>query len=448
MRAASTFGLVLILVLGAGMPARGQTPVTLTIEEAVTRGLAASPRLAESRAREAAAEAAATGRLALGRPSLTAMSSVLRTNHVDEFGIPQADGRLRVIFPDIPNNYRTRAELALPLYTAGRVGSLVEAARAERRAAVAETRAATADVELEITVAYWNLVIARERATVLERALERADAGVSDVRARVETGVLPPNEVLSAQAQRARQNVQLIQSRNEAAVAEAQLGRLVGIPPGAPIVTASDVSQPTPGAAAFASQAAPSLVARALDARAERAALVAREAALHEAGAASRAATRPQVAALAAIEPARPNPRFVPRVDTWNTSWDLAVNVSWAVWDGGRARAEAAVTSAQADALRARIADFDAGVAVEVRQRLADIASASAALQASTEAVGAATEAARVLRERFDVGVATSTELLDANVALVEAELERTRLSAALRLGEARLVRTAGGSTR
>jgi len=40
--------------------------------------------------------------------------------------------------------------------------------------------------------------------------------------------------------------------------------------------------------------------------------------------------------------------------------------------------------------------------------------------------------------------VVTSTEVLDAEVALLEAELERTRLQAGLRLTEARLLRAVG----
>jgi len=65
-------------------------------------------------------------------------------------------------------------------------------------------------------------------------------------------------------------------------------------------------------------------------------------------------------------------------------------------------------------------------------------------IAASAEAVAAATEARRVVAERFSVGVATSTEMLDSDVLLLEAELEQTRLQAALRVGEARLLRTVG----
>jgi outer membrane protein TolC len=50
-----------------------------------------------------------------------------------------------------------------------------------------------------------------------------------------------------------------------------------------------------------------------------------------------------------------------------------------------------------------------------------------------------------VVGERFAAGVATNIEVLDSDVAMLEAELERTRLLAALRIGEARLVRAVGG---
>ena len=50
----------------------------------------------------------------------------------------------------------------------------------------------------------------------------------------------------------------------------------------------------------------------------------------------------------------------------------------------------------------------------------------------------------RVVAERFNVGVATTTELLDAQVALLQADLDRTRAMASIRLAEARLDRALG----
>jgi outer membrane protein TolC len=160
------------------------------------------------------------------------------------------------------------------------------------------------------------------------------------------------------------------------------------------------------------------------------------------------ATLHPQVATFAGIEPARPNSRFVPRTDRWDTSWDLGVSVTWSLWDNGRARADRAVALAQADALAHRQREFESRLDVEVAQRLLDLESGRAAVEASSEAVAAAVEVHRVMRERYDAGVATSTEVLDAHVAWLDASLERTRLLAALRVAESRLQRTLGESIR
>ena len=55
-----------------------------------------------------------------------------------------------------------------------------------------------------------------------------------------------------------------------------------------------------------------------------------------------------------------------------------------------------------------------------------------------------AAEARRVLAERFGAGVATNTDVLDAQVALLQAELDRTRALANAQLAAARLDRALG----
>jgi outer membrane protein TolC len=79
-----------------------------------------------------------------------------------------------------------------------------------------------------------------------------------------------------------------------------------------------------------------------------------------------------------------------------------------------------------------------------VRQRLLEIDSGRAAVAAAGDAVRAAEEARRVVAERFTAGVVTHTEVLDAQLALLQAELDRTRALANVRLAEARLARATG----
>jgi outer membrane protein TolC len=279
---------------------------------------------------------------------------------------------------------------------------------------------------------------------VLRRALERADASVEDVRARLNVGLLPPSDLLSAEAQRASQRVQSFEARRAAALTEMELARLIGAGPDTPLTLTTPVDQPLPAAVELLTMAPAVLTERAASVRPERRALLLRGAAFEATARAHGAERWPQLAALAAVESSRPNPRFAPRTDTGRESWDLGVTVTWNIWDSGRRRADEATASAQAQVIRARVDEFDARLAVEVRERLLTIESAREALAAAVEGVAAATEARRVVVERFGAGVTTSTEVLDADLRQLEAELDVTRLAAALRMGEARLARSVG----
>lgn len=437
--------LVLVLVPGAVF---AQTRVSLTLDEAIARGMADAPRVQEARARAQAAAAARTGRQAMSRPTAALMSGYTRTNHVDEFAVPLAGGGSRVIFPDIPDNWRLRADVLFPIWTGGRTTALVEAATADVAASEADVRIVEADLAFEIALAYWQVVTARAAVSVLDEGLARTDAWVGDVKARVEAGVSSPHEVPQAQAQRARQQVQRIQAAQAVTVAERELARLTGLPAGQAIVTVTPVDRPLAAVGTAGASSGAALYEQAIGARAERSALDARRASFMAAGRAAMAALRPQVATMAGVEPARPNARFVPRSDQWHTSWDVSIAVTWSLWDGGRARAERAAALAQAEAIQHRQREFDARLDVEIAQRLLDLESGRAAVAASEEAVAAAAEVHRVLRARFDAGVATSTEVLDAHQAWLEASLERTRLQAAVRVAESRLLRSLGGPVR
>ena len=436
---------ILAIVLGFWpRESLAQTTVSLSLDEAIARALDQAPRLAERRAREAAAQAITQGRMSLKRPVVSTSLGFQRTNHVEDFGFRQPDGSFQVIFPDVPNNYRARAELTVPLYTGGRVPALVASAEADGRAALASRQATEADLRLEVSTAYWTLATARERVSVMTRSLARADASLSEVTARVDAGISPPNDQLSAQAQRARQNVQVIEAQQVAAVAQAGLARLVGTGIGDQIVLTTPVTQPDPLAAGLSDLPIGQLLERAGGTRPERRALVERQASLDATTVAARAANRPQLAAVAGVEPARPNPRFVPRTDEWRLGWDVGVQMNWSLWDGGRTRADVATAVAERDVIGAQIREFDDVLGVDLQRRVLEIATARAAIEASSEAVTAATEARRVVGERFTAGVATATEVLDAEVAQLEAELERNRLQASLRIGEAQLVHAAG----
>jgi outer membrane protein TolC len=430
---------LLVLAPGPVLLAQGPPALTLTIEEAQARAIDASNRLAEAQARETAAQAAVLVREAASRPQIAAIAGYTRTNHVPEFTVPGPTGQPRVLYPDVPDNYRTRMDLQWPIYSGGRTDALERAARAEAAAAAGEVAAARADLRLEVARAFWAVVTARAAIDTLQQGVARAQAHVADVRERLNAGLVPPNEIASAEAQQSRARMLLIEAQNQRDVASADLARLIGRDLAQPIEPAS----PLDGAAPLA-ESLESLVTAARASRPERTMLERRVDVAEEQRTAAAAGRLPVVSLAGGVDYARPNPRIFPRAERWDDSWDVGLNVSWSLWDGGRTSAEVAHASSLSIAARRRLAEFDSVLGVEVRQRALEIDSGRAAVAAATDAVRAATEAHRVVTERYRAGVITQTEVLDAEAVLLQAELDRTRALAAIRLAEARLARAVG----
>jgi outer membrane protein TolC len=436
---------ILLAVLVALLPAAaaGQPPETaplrLTLDEAIRRGLETSQRIAEAAARGEAADAVAGQRHAAALPQVAALAGYTRTNHVDAFGIPSPDNQLRIIYPDVPDNYRTRLDLQWPIYTGGRLDALERAARIDATASADEIAALRGDLTLEITRAYWALVTATEALRVVQESVARVGAHLRDVRNQLAAGLVPPSDVFTVEAQESRQRMLAVQASATRDIAEAELARLSGAAPGTRL--AADAALDTPPVPTAPLEA---LVAAAREQRPERAALVKRVSAAGERGRAAAAVTRPTIGVAGGVDYANPNPRIFPREKAWRTSWDASVNVNWPIFDGGRGRSELAEAAALGRATEARLADFDAALAVEVRQRRREIDASRAAIDAATDAVRSAAEARRVLGDRFAAGVATSTEVLDAQVALLQAELDRTQAMANAHLADARMTRALG----
>lgn len=431
------------LLLATGSAA-GQDSLSLrlTLEEAQARAIEASHRVAEAEDRANAAQSGVAAQQAADRPLVSVLAGYTRTNHVPEFTVPGAGGTERLLYPDVPDNYRTRLDLQWPIYTGGRTEALVRAAGAEAAAVTADVAALRNDLRLEVATAFWALVTARATVDVLDEGVARAQAHLRHARDRVDAGLAPPNEASSAEAQESQQRMLLIEARNREALSSSELARLVGLADLARPIVPDAVLDATRGP--DATDALPALIEQARSAREERTALLRRVEVAEAQSTVARAGRRPMVAVTGGVDYARPNPRIFPRAERWDDSWDVGVSVTWSLWDGGRGRAERAQADRLASAARRRLEEFDERLALEVRQRQLEISSHEAAVAAADDAIRAAREARRIVNDRYLTGLVTALEVLDADFTLLEVELDRTRVLANLRLAEAQLARSLG----
>jgi outer membrane protein TolC len=454
--------------------------LSLTLSEAVAQALENSPRLAAMAATQRGTGAAAWGARAAGLPSVDLSAGYTRYSNVPEFVLTLPGTRNLAIAPNIPDAWRARAAIVVPLFTGGRIAGAAEAARGEHDAAGRDLAAARADLVLEITTAYWNLCLQRESALVLREALAAYESHLVDARNRAGVGLAARSEVLAVEVERDRAELGRVQAEGAAAVAEENLRRLLGVGDRVAITamdqpgdeqtrlhSAADarrsVDRPNKAEAAPGDLAAPvypaaavgpavpvntqgldSLVAGALAMRPERAALAARVAAAEARVRSERGAHWPQLTAVAGYDYANPNRRFTPARAEWKETWDASVNLSLPLFDSGRIFAATARARAQAEALRQQAIDLEQRIRLEVTSGTIERRTAETAVAVSERAVASARENEKVARDRYREGVASSSDLLDAEVRSLRAALDRTDAQARLLLARANLDRASG----
>jgi outer membrane protein TolC len=458
-----------ILILALSSPqAPGDplpAPARLTLAEALSRAREASAHLAELRSLAAAAGAGLTGARAERLPKIDASANYTRQSDVPELRLTLPGLGTETVFPNIPDNYRGHLGLELPLYTSGRIANAVTANARQLTAANQDVQQGRADVEQETATAYWSLVTARDSERVLAESLVDYDAHLKESRDRRDVGMAASNEVLAVQVQREQAELARLQAASSAAVANANLLRLLDLPPGTGIEPVEPLAEPAPspppaGPASPADSAPPAspaaaaappateppaaLVAAAEAARPEIVALRSRIAAGRANAAATRAGLWPQANLSAGYDYANPNPRILPLEPRWKSSWSVGAVVSLSLFDGGRTAAAAAQIDAQADALGHRLEDLERRVRLEVTQRLLELATARQAAAVAVANLDSAHENVRVARDRYHEGVIPSSELLDAETALLRAGLDRTNALAQVRVALANLERAAG----
>ena len=430
---------LLILAVSAAAAPEAAPPLRLTLDQARARAAEASARLGQLRALEQSSEAGLRGARAGRLPQLDLAAGYTRQSHVPAFSVVLPGAGVLPVFPDIPDNWRARAALGLPLYTGGRLTAAIEAAQRQLEASAQDTRAARADLRLETAVAFWVLVNGRESVRVLTEGLLAYDQHLQDAKNRVEQGLAATNELLAVQVERDRAELQRLQAQSAARAAEANLQRLLDLPAGTAI-------EPVPGEPVAPPPALDreALAQAALLARPELEALRARRQAAEAVVRVQRAARLPQATLFGGFDYARPNPRILPLTDSWNDTWSLGVSVGFTAFDGGRISAASAQAQAQAEAVRQQALDLERRVRLEVAQRALDVETAAATRGVAEQGLVSARENARVARDRYREGLIPSSELLDAETNLLRAGLALSEAENGLRLALDGLDRAVG----
>lgn len=310
----------------------------------------------------------------------------------------------RLNFPDAISNYAAGVVVEQPLFNAD---SWIARRAMTRSASAAESTADWTRLSIRVDVirAYYGAVLAAERVATLDAAVDAARAHLRDAEAMVRAGMATKSDALLASVKAGELEAQRFDAQSDATIARRQLALLIGQGAGGePALPAR-----LPPANTIRALAAPDTLdyapAQRADVGAARLQVEAARADLHRA----RSLYLPRLNAFARYDWNSPD-----RVYAGDRSWTIGVLASWSPFEGASQLTETQAAGARLN-LALAAADATTGQAgLEAVRSLATLRSALARLAITERAVAQSTEAHRIVARKYQGGLATAVELLDA----------------------------------
>jgi outer membrane protein TolC len=434
--------LALCLCFAGHVPAQQK----LSLAEAIALGLANSrtARISQARAEGASARAAETRAALL--PSLKADASYRRLSDVDPFrvqlpGMPQPV----IISPVVLDNYTTHVGLQQPLFTGFKLVSNARAAEALAAASEADVRGDRADLTLTIVSAYWALHQAHEVRRAVDENVTRLESYVRDSENMMKAGLLTRADLLKIQVQHSNACIAQMDAVNDAQLAEMNCCLVLGLPLETALELTSEPGEARSGASHLAGEALPGLMSRAMADRPDLLAGASRVEAARASLAAARGNWWPQVFVGGNYYYSRPNPRLLPTRDQWLGTWDLGVTVTMDLWNWGLTMRQGEQAAANLRQQELQLEQMKEVAKLDVTRARLQAAQAGRKLDVARLAVEQAEEGLRITRDRYRQSLATPSELLDAEVALLQAVIGRSGATIEQEVSETRLAKAVGG---
>ncbi|AAM71355.1 MAG TPA: TolC family protein [Chlorobaculum sp.] len=312
------------------------------------------------------------------------------------------------------NNYNARFTAEMMLYDFGRTASTVDLAKAARNSARLRQDMTLRDLSLATVQAFYSVLFLQEAVRVQQKEVAALQTNLDHMQKRYDQGAATRFDLLTTQVRLAGAANREIDYQNQLRNQEITLRRLCGLDEKAPLslkgsfdITAADMD-------------ADKLAASALDHRPE--VMLAREN-FKAASYKKNLATREFLPKIVGSASWGSTNGYVPDLDKMRTNVAVGVELQVPIFDGFRKSAALREATAMKRSAEQQQLDAEQVSQAEVRQSVNDLKSSAEKIQTTRLQVSQADLAAKHARIRYDNGLATTLDLLDAEAALAEAEL-------------------------
>lgn len=401
-----------LLALGTASSLRAQAPASdsLSLDSAIARVLATYPAVDQASRGVIASQFRVRGSRSAYYPEVVAEGSYARVDPVPSFDIP-GQGSVK-LFP--ANNYDAHVAVRQTVFDFGRRAAEVAYSESFGQSAEHNVELVRAGLAFEAIRTFYAILYHERNLNVQDEQIAALTRHLEVTREKVRTGSATDFDVLTTQVRVATAESQRVDVANTLERERVRLRGLLDLPPDAPLRLAGtfDVTAPT--------LRADSLVALALAQRPELKLTRDAEAA---AGIQTRLASvgdRPSVnvGVTAGVKNG-----YIPNLNEARANWNAGIRVDVPVFNGFRRSSRVDEARANFEAARDRTRDVERRVATEVQQAIADVRASEQQLSTSELQVRQAEQAVSLAEARYDAGVITNLDVLDAQTSLEAARL-------------------------
>ncbi|MEB3218141.1 MAG: TolC family protein [Nostocales cyanobacterium 94392] len=308
------------------------------------------------------------------------------------------------------------AQLNYDIYTSGARSARIRQAEEQLRLQELDVERLSEEIRLNVATEYYNLQQSDEQVRISQAAVVNAEASLRDARALEEAGVGTRFDSLRTQVNLANAQQTLTNARSQQRIARRQLATRLNIAQSATIAAADPVRL-----AGLWNQTLENSIVAAYQNRPELQQQLAQRNINEQQRRQALAQLRPQVSLVANYE----------LLDRFNDSvgltdgYSVALRANLNLFDGGASRAQAAQAKADIQISETQFSQQRNQIRFEVERAYSELQSNLENVQTSEAALNQARESLRLARLRFQAGVGTQLEVIDAENALTQAEGNR-----------------------
>lgn len=310
------------------------------------------------------------------------------------------------------DNFRTQFSASMPLYDFGRTSRVLQDARIQAQGVRSKADRDEQSVVFDVIKAYLNQLLAEEQVRVSQADVAMTQADLDRARAREQQGLAVASDVLSAQAQLAQAKENLIRAQNGVAISQAALNVAMGLAEDSPTKAEGHLAEVKISVGNL-----PALQEEALKRRPDyhEAQLQAKQAG--NSVSLARRELFPRIDMMGSWE--QDNQTFTTR---GGNNWIAGATLTFNIFDGGAKRAQIAEFEAYKRRAEAMRAQMESAVRLQVREAYLNLSAARQREEVSRDSAAQAEESLRILRNRYDAGLATIMDVLQAETMQISAQ--------------------------